>query len=345
MIELAKHIETLLLNNDCVAVPDLGGFVAHHIDARYDERDNMFIPPYRTLGFNAQLRLNDSLLAQSYEEAYDISYPEALDRIRKDVDELVAELENKGFYELDSLGRLSKDINGRIEFSPYESGIPSPYYYGLGAFDINRRAVPIVAVDKKNTEDEDDAEFVSSRPFYVSVDRTGKRMLSVSLSAMRNVAVAAILIIAVLFVAGSDNPQKYGSINQEVKSGVLSNLIDSNNEQKKVSPTKPVSALKEKKAVAPKPVVAKDSTAVPEESSVSTSSHPYTIVLCSMVPLNNARYFVDQLKKEGVSGAEVYKDGKHVKVIFGRYDTQEEAQQIINNSSTDCFKQAWVTKL
>ena len=29
MIELAKHIEVLLLENDCVIVPGLGGFIAH----------------------------------------------------------------------------------------------------------------------------------------------------------------------------------------------------------------------------------------------------------------------------------------------------------------------------
>ena len=30
MIELARHIEILLLENDCVIVPELGGFIAHY---------------------------------------------------------------------------------------------------------------------------------------------------------------------------------------------------------------------------------------------------------------------------------------------------------------------------
>lgn len=74
VIEFARHIEILLLDNDCVIIPGLGGFVAHHISARYDEDDGLFLPPYRTLGFNPQLTLNDSLLAQSYADAYDISF-------------------------------------------------------------------------------------------------------------------------------------------------------------------------------------------------------------------------------------------------------------------------------
>ena len=90
VIELERHIEILLLSNDCVIVPDFGGFMAHHVDARYDGRDNMFLPPLRTIGFNPQLTMNDSLLALSYVEAYDISYPDALSRIAEDVREIRA---------------------------------------------------------------------------------------------------------------------------------------------------------------------------------------------------------------------------------------------------------------
>ena len=35
MIELAQHIEALLLENDCVIVPNFGGFVAHYAPATY----------------------------------------------------------------------------------------------------------------------------------------------------------------------------------------------------------------------------------------------------------------------------------------------------------------------
>ena len=85
MMELERHIEVLLLSNDCVIVPGLGGFVAHHVQAQYDERDHSFIPPTRTLGFNPQLVINDSLLVQSYIDTFDISYPEALNSIEQEV--------------------------------------------------------------------------------------------------------------------------------------------------------------------------------------------------------------------------------------------------------------------
>ena len=65
-----------------------------------------------TAGFNQKLQINDSLLAQSYIEAYDISYPEAMSRINDDVNELKQRIENEGSYALNGIGVLSYNENG-----------------------------------------------------------------------------------------------------------------------------------------------------------------------------------------------------------------------------------------
>lgn len=139
MIELHRHIEILLLDSDCVIVPGFGGFMAHHVDAVYDNEDGTFLPPYRTIGFNSQLRLNDSLLAQSYIEAYDISYPEAMRRIEAEVDELREVLQNEGTYVFENLGKISVNQEGKYEFQPLPAGILSPELYGMGGTQIFMR--------------------------------------------------------------------------------------------------------------------------------------------------------------------------------------------------------------
>ena len=136
VIELDRHIEILLLSNDCVIVPGLGGFMAHHAEARYDEEDHTFLPPLRTLGFNPQLTMNDSLLVQSYVEAYDMSYPEALRRIEDEVNELKQHLENEGRYDLNDIGVLTTNEDGKYIFSPCEAGILTPGLYGLSSFEM-----------------------------------------------------------------------------------------------------------------------------------------------------------------------------------------------------------------
>ena len=92
--------------------------MAHYVSAHYDEDDQMFLPPLRTLGFNPQLKINDSLLAQSYVEAYDISYPEALQRIEDEVNELKMHLETEGTFELNDIGVLALNDEGNYLFTP-----------------------------------------------------------------------------------------------------------------------------------------------------------------------------------------------------------------------------------
>ena len=94
-------------------VPDFGGFIAHHVEARYDADEKLWLPPFRTLGFNQQLRLNDSLLAQSYVDAYDMSYPDALRQIENEVEELkdILNAEERDASELPGIGEIAP--NGR----------------------------------------------------------------------------------------------------------------------------------------------------------------------------------------------------------------------------------------
>ena len=137
MVELAKHIEILLLDNDCVIVPGFGGFMAHHVDAVYDGEEKLFLPPSRTLGFNPQLHINDSLLAQSYVEAYDISYPDAVKRIDAEVSEMRQTINNQGYFELPDIGVIQTNEDGNLEFEPCSAGILTPDLYALTSFEFS----------------------------------------------------------------------------------------------------------------------------------------------------------------------------------------------------------------
>ena len=51
MIELARHIEYLLLHNDRVSVPELGVFTVTYREARLLPDGSSFLPPVRSIGF------------------------------------------------------------------------------------------------------------------------------------------------------------------------------------------------------------------------------------------------------------------------------------------------------
>ena len=135
MITLAKHIEALLLEHDCVIIPGFGGFLSNQAEATYDQTGgSTLLPPHRTVGFNQQLQINDGLLVQSYMTAYDASYPSAHLQMEKEIEQMKMELDVNGHYNIENVGRLTKGISGQIIFEAQDKDLPSPSLYGLGAF-------------------------------------------------------------------------------------------------------------------------------------------------------------------------------------------------------------------
>ncbi len=330
MIKLDRHIEILLLENDCVIVPGLGGFVAHHISARYDEQDGLFLPPYRTLGFNAQLRMNDSLLVQSYVDAYDLSYPEALSKIENEVEEIYRTLAEEGSFELTDLGSLLRNNEGKLEFEPFESGILTPLYYGLSSFDFVRNTVDN---DSKGMSAGTEGLPEKRGIIYVDDSDSADKRLSISMRAVRNVAAAAVFLTAVLLVAFPTTTRK-GLPDQQVKSGFLYNIFDSSDTSNAAAQIKP---LKVKSQVA---------TAEEHLSTPRVSSHYWAIVMASHISESNARAFVARLQKDGLEDSRVYEGAESTKVLYGYFSSQKEAYAKMKaiNANTE-FKEAWVIEI
>lgn len=163
MIELAQHIEVLLLENDCVIVPGLGGFVAHYTPAMRVAEENVFLPPTRIIGFNPQLKMNDGLLVQSYMAVYDTDFSDATRIVEKEVAYIFTALHEDGKVDLPNIGELRYSIHGIYDFAPYDHKITTPYLYGLDSFEMQelaelkkpymektiRYSVPVVPEDKK----------------------------------------------------------------------------------------------------------------------------------------------------------------------------------------------------
>lgn len=163
MIELAQHIEILLLENDCVIVPGLGGFVAHYTPAMRVAEENVFLPPTRIIGFNPQLKMNDGLLVQSYMAVYDTDFSDATRIVEKEVAHIFTALHEEGKVDLPNIGELRYSIHGTYDFAPYDHKITTPYLYGLDSFEMQelaelkkpymektiRYSVPVVPEDKK----------------------------------------------------------------------------------------------------------------------------------------------------------------------------------------------------
>lgn len=323
MNELSRHIEILLLSNDCVIVPNFGGFMAHHSPAEYDEETGMFYPPQRTLGFNSQLTLNDSLLAQSYVEAYDISYPEAVLRIENEIAEIKQIIAIEGEYEFHGIGTISQNANGIYDFEPCVAGLLTPDLYALNSFSID----PLL--------DEKDEEEKKNTPI---ITLSTKKSTHYTIYALKNIVAAAMILMLFVFSSipaglGSNKIISCSVIDTEfITSFINSSTLLGNYAKDNTSKNDSDNSATEFTNVK---VEKEDSAAKTER---------FFIVLASRVSKSGAEKFISKLENEGLKDARMYENGSMRKVIYGAFSTKAEADASLHDLKAEhsSFEDGWV---
>ena len=381
VIELERHIEILLLDNDCVIVPGLGGFTAHHIEARYDDADGVFLPPLRTLGFNPQLKINDSLLVQSYIEAYDISYPEALRRIESEVDELCQRLANDGYYEMTDIGVLEVNEDGNTIFTPCEAGILTPGLYGLSSFEMKPMVMDVAEEISPSAQK---AKSATTVPLTTKVfdqptpqqsgeedntdsvsEEEAEKTICIKVSWLRNAGItaAAAILLLLVFLPISHSGLQNVNIGDFNGTSFFSKLMPKDSQMNNINISDIKSGNKgaamkdldkdsQKKSI--KEAVEdsmkysgknseKDSGKAIEKATAKTDT--FCIVLASCIPQKNAERYVEQLHNKGFDKAFTMVNNKMVRVVYGNYASESEAYSDLQKiRSNDEFEQAWILK-
>ena len=345
MIKFDRHIEILLLNNDCVIIPNFGGFMAHYVEARKDERDCAFLPPMRTIGFNPKLTLNDSLLAQSYVEVYDISYPDAVARIEDEVRELKQRLANDEQYEMNSIGVLRLNASGAYEFEPCSAGILTPSLYALGYYEFKTlaqieheqlAALGMTEVAESQATAQPITAEAQEQPATPIYD-IGERPNRVS-AVWRNVAVASVAFIAFLLIpaplANNDAQLSQTKVNTRLLEYVMPKEITTGERQ----------VEEVVKAARTQALAGTTNTAKP--AAETSERKPYTIVVAARITHRNAKDYVSDLHRRGMKDAMVYTEHQKAKVVMGNYATQAEAQTALGKlRGQKEFEGAWVLKM
>ena len=329
VIQLDRHIEILLLSYDCVTVPGLGGFMAHHVDAHHDATDNQFLPPQRTLGFSTRLTLNDNLLTHSYIEAYDLSYPEATRRIENEVEEIRQHIESNGSYDFPDLGTLVLNEDGNYEFTPCEAGVLTPTLYGLSSYEMQ----PISALRPTN--------MYAVQPVKLTTDEEEpEKTISIRVSVLRNALAIAAAIIAFFFIVTprtTTGGLELSDFNPASLTRIMTDKLGGNTATPKLDEktlSKPTTIAPT--AVAPAPTV----------QPAAPTAH-WTIVLASGVTREGADNYIDQLRTKGFpEGNVLEKRGNSRKVTYGHFANANDAYNTLASLRKNAdFREAWVLEV
>ena len=371
MIELAKHIEVLLLENDCVIVPGLGGFIAHDRSCVYNEDTGEFCPPARTIGFNPQLVMNDGLLVQSYMQAYNTDFPDATRKIEKLVQKQKEDIYRYGHIYLNNVGTLYYNMNGVYEFEPEANGFFTPSLYGLQGFTFPKLSPENVPQEKPLVE------YAMPRTVKTSTRRSSFHYRRWSKNI---VAIAAAILLFFLFSIPVENTYlddaEYASLgstglfdaikNHSMASSIITVSPSVQQQEKKqktvkkqsvknnINTLKPV-AVKIEKVAAPsakpaahvvkdvkQPVEKKTPAANKEPQKATTKADSY-IIVASLATNSDAMQVVKQMQQKGYKEAQILESDGRFRVAINRYTNQTDAYKQIKELKKNAdFASAWV---
>lgn len=379
MKELARHIEVLLLENDCVIVPGLGGFIAHNKAAEFKDSANVFCPPVRTIGFNPQLIINDGLLAQSYMQAYDTDFPDASRKIESVVSQIKDSLYKNGQAELENIGTLYYTMAGVYGFEPYQNAFFSPSLYGLGSFSISplselkpvkeTTVEPRIIIETVPSCEEDRKEKAKQRHII-------KRM------AEHAVGIAAAVILFFVLSVPVENTyldnSSYASLGAEtmldaIRSKSMATASfetkdikqnNTTNRRNNVNTLRPVvvksvkvekAAPKASKEVKASPAVTKKEVVKTETVKAETKStkevqkgnsaknNGLFVIVSSLQTMQDAEKELAKFKKQGYEEATILTSDNRYRIALYRYTDKSKAYEKINELRKDeQFKTAWL---
>jgi CCDC81-like prokaryotic HU domain 2/CCDC81-like prokaryotic HU domain 1/SPOR domain len=141
-VNLASDIKELILLNEGVILPGLGGFFTTYRPAEMQKDSNVFQPPSVKVDFDSQMIKDNGLLVSRIAQKNNFTEEEARLKVNEYINELKKELREKGSVTLEDVGTISANPEGDLTFV----GAADKNYYlqsfGLPAIEITRSVQP-----------------------------------------------------------------------------------------------------------------------------------------------------------------------------------------------------------
>ena len=232
-------------------------------------------------------------------------------------------------YELNDIGTLRLNEEGNLIFEPCEAGILTPTLYGLSSFEMQPLAIEeepeTPQTTTLDTESEDDGTII------------------IKMSWLRNVAAVAAAVVAFLMISAPISNSDTTDVQQSAFIPISTPHVTHHAEEAIVMDTTARQLATSDLSITSETSVESKEMTTPKEVSATPT---YCIVLASQVNRKNATNFIDLLKDQGFNDARLM-EGKFLRVVYGSYASDEEAQQSLKDlrSQSRQFREAWVMKV
>ena len=331
MENLEKHISRLVATHNCVIIPGFGAFLAHSVSAYYNVKEQLFMPPHRTLGFNSQITIDDTLLVSDYMNTEKVSYEEAINILKHDVETLRNTLSHNSSTRFGELGTFFMDINGVITFEPESNCIDDADNYGLTPLTIRQLYLQQekVIVIKRRELGKYIAAAVAIILTFLFVTPVSDRMFNNNLKA------------SLSDFASSEQISLMQQITATAPAPVSNNVeceITPVDFSKNTTSTQVAKDIKTEDII----TVIKETPPVNSKTDISGTTEPkHYIIVASCPNAENAQLAIKELGAKKDAEYTVVKCGKRHRIAINSYATANEAQNALAEYHTT-FPDAWV---
>lgn len=282
---------------------------------------------------------------RSYVLAYRCSEAEAKKMLGEQLRDLQQELWETGTYDLGSIGVLTLDEQGNMQFSPCQAGVVCPDYYGLDALLF----APLQEDELSKTAESGSLQTPIREIPQIRLEAEtpkAKNEITIRLKKTWFQGVAAVAAVVTLFFLMSPDAKNTGYTSGEHAefARLMLPVIQDTVAVEFVEPQPAQNVEAEADAVnvvvdAPVPEVESQG-----DVHAAVACGGYCVVVASAIPEQNAYDYVERLHKKGYTEAQVYKKGNMVRVIFPGYASEAEARVKMNalSDSSEEFALAWV---
>jgi cell division septation protein DedD/nucleoid DNA-binding protein len=129
-MQIQECIANLLYLHNSVSLPGFGTIVAQYHAAVIDHVQGKLTPPSKNLSFDTSIDSDDGLLTEEVAKVFRVSHSEASEKVAAFIQTLSLSIANGELVGISGVGRLFRDVEGRIQFLPEEQNF-NPESFGL----------------------------------------------------------------------------------------------------------------------------------------------------------------------------------------------------------------------
>jgi cell division septation protein DedD len=354
MTTVQNHIKELLFEQDCVVIPDFGGFVTNFDCAKINSTNRFIAPPQKWLAFNALLKNDDGLLSNYIAKEENISLSQANLKVKTFVEDTRRYLRFDKTYSIDGLGVFSQNDEERIQFQPKPTNNFYSESFGMENIFLKKSETlqnELQVVSKPNvvsnttiqqvfaTDDREPmAEVLEDEEAYSYQRGRFSKVLPYVYSIF-----GSLLLVSAVYLYDNQKKANLSSLNPFQSQSVAQPILKS-----AIKEEVPVITSKFDNEKENKPVVETKFEPISEvKAEINDSENRFFIITGSFGSKQNAKKLLSTLKNKGFENAEIIypkRNEKLIKVSAGGFRNESEADQEALKVAESMNQATWIYK-